>query len=330
MAGQTGSLLANFNLAYIGAAQDGRIVLECAGSLESWDLTNATNEPSWHEEWELATTAGFNIPYVSLSIDGNTMVDLSTYASRVVDARTGKLQATGPTDSGGFQRARIFISPDAHTMAAPWGSIDLIDTTTGRLRATLTSNSTVTAVDYGPIGNGEGAFSPDGHYFAVWQDSRGLEIWDLHTGQSIAILDGCATAPFSTVVGVGPTQPTDPSAPTREMVVSFGPDRDSVTVTDAQQLATSQSGSDAVRAVGWSLRPADWVAAACAIVGRDLTTTEWDQYVGPDVPYHRTCTPLVADTVAPDPTINTTRSIAYHARCTQHSISAVPVGRSPA
>jgi hypothetical protein len=34
-----------------------------------------------------------------------------------------------------------------------------------------------------------------------------------------------------------------------------------------------------------------WVEAACAIVGRDLTRAEWNQYL-PTRPYEPTCTDL--------------------------------------
>jgi hypothetical protein len=36
------------------------------------------------------------------------------------------------------------------------------------------------------------------------------------------------------------------------------------------------------------LRPAAWVATACAIAGQPLTLAEWREYVG-DRPYRPTC-----------------------------------------
>jgi hypothetical protein len=41
----------------------------------------------------------------------------------------------------------------------------------------------------------------------------------------------------------------------------------------------------------WSLDPMEWVRQACAVVGRDLTSDEWNQYL-PDRPYRPTCTDL--------------------------------------
>ena len=41
--------------------------------------------------------------------------------------------------------------------------------------------------------------------------------------------------------------------------------------------------------VQWSMGADGLVRAACGIVGRDLTTAEWQHYVGSGVPYHHTC-----------------------------------------
>jgi WD40 repeat protein len=42
----------------------------------------------------------------------------------------------------------------------------------------------------------------------------------------------------------------------------------------------------------WDLNPSSWVASARLLAGRNLSLAEWKQYVGPDVPYHRTCPDL--------------------------------------
>ena len=88
-------------------------------------------------------------------------------------------------------------------------------------------------------GNPEAAFSPDGNYFAVWQNERGLELWDLHTGQSIAVLDGrtevhypAGPASASTATNPAPYIKWINGQATRDVVVSFGAHDDSVTVTE--------------------------------------------------------------------------------------------------
>ena len=39
----------------------------------------------------------------------------------------------------------------------------------------------------------------------------------------------------------------------------------------------------------WDLDPARWVAAACALAGRNLTREEWDTFLGGLGPYEATC-----------------------------------------
>ena len=40
----------------------------------------------------------------------------------------------------------------------------------------------------------------------------------------------------------------------------------------------------------WDLDPDVWQEQACLAAGRNLTRSEWDEYLGRDVPYRRTCT----------------------------------------
>jgi hypothetical protein len=48
-------------------------------------------------------------------------------------------------------------------------------------------------------------------------------------------------------------------------------------------MATSQG------LVVWDTDPAHWSAAACRLAGRDLTTAEWNQYLGAIAAYRATC-----------------------------------------
>ena len=41
--------------------------------------------------------------------------------------------------------------------------------------------------------------------------------------------------------------------------------------------------------VVWDLDPDHWIDGACAIAGRNLTRTEWDQYIGDLASYRATC-----------------------------------------
>ncbi|HJR80786.1 MAG TPA: hypothetical protein VJ821_11985, partial [Anaerolineales bacterium] len=47
----------------------------------------------------------------------------------------------------------------------------------------------------------------------------------------------------------------------------------------------------------WNVDPQSWIEKACNIAGRNLTQAEWQQFVGPNIPYHATCLdlPIPAD-----------------------------------
>jgi hypothetical protein len=42
----------------------------------------------------------------------------------------------------------------------------------------------------------------------------------------------------------------------------------------------------------WDVGLASWRRRACQIANRDLTQQEWEMFVGPELPYRRTCSEL--------------------------------------
>ena len=58
---------------------------------------------------------------------------------------------------------------------------------------------------------------------------------------------------------------------------------------DGKRLA-SGGRDDAV--ILWNLDPASLKAEACRTANRNLSCQEWRQYIGPDVPYRKTCKAL--------------------------------------
>ena len=56
---------------------------------------------------------------------------------------------------------------------------------------------------------------------------------------------------------------------------------------NAQGSMLGSASEDGTR-TAWMM-PRYWVWEACQIAGRNLSRAEWDQYVGSDVPYVRTC-----------------------------------------
>jgi WD40 repeat protein len=42
----------------------------------------------------------------------------------------------------------------------------------------------------------------------------------------------------------------------------------------------------------WDVAPSSWAARLCRLANRNLSLTEWQQYMGLNVPYRRTCPDL--------------------------------------
>ena len=295
LTGAPGGCVDSTLFSFVGSPQHGRIVLACNGSLRSWDLSSTRSSPSWIDA--VAPNLAFTVAPV-MSSDGGTVAYVNTSGSDIIDGRTGRVRADGPTIQGADEINRMALSADGKLLAALpiSGNPSLINTANGSLVRTLTGTN---EDEQGYPGVDELSFSPNGAYLAVWQDGNGLQIWDVESGQSIAQLDGRPTEAFASLVpGHALGETVDPDQYARDLVVSFSSRSDTVTVTDAEGLVNGATGatSTGVRSVTWSLRTDDWITAACTIVGRDLTRKEWNRYIGASVPYHRTCTPILRRT----------------------------------
>jgi WD40 repeat protein len=112
------------------------------------------------------------------------------------------------------------------------------------------------------------AFSPDGQTLASGSADGAIILWDVANGQPIG----------QPVIGH-----TD-----AVLSVAFSPDN--------QKLA---SGSADNTIILWDASFELWQARACRIANRNLTQTEWNQFIGPDIPYERTCPDLLPGEGAP-------------------------------
>ena len=101
------------------------------------------------------------------------------------------------------------------------------------------------------------AFSPDGRMLASGFRDGTVVVWDARQRRRLEELAGHTGPVYS---------------------VAFGP--------DGRTLASG--GSDGT-VVLWDLRLDSWRQRACAIANRNLTQAEWDQFIGPEQPYRRTC-----------------------------------------
>jgi WD40 repeat protein len=96
--------------------------------------------------------------------------------------------------------------------------------------------------------------SQDDEFIAVVSESRPVEIWAVGSGTLSAALE----------------------VPTQTTSVQF--------LTNDELVSVTANGAVRIH----DLSVADWVRAACATAGRELTEAEWAQYL-PDQPYQRVC-----------------------------------------
>ena len=102
------------------------------------------------------------------------------------------------------------------------------------------------------------AFSPDGKMLASGSSDNAIILWDVATRQPLGEpLKGHNSGVSS---------------------VAFSP--------DGKMLA---SGSIDRTIILWDVDPASWVARACRGANRNLTSLEWQQFIGKDEPYQKTC-----------------------------------------
>jgi WD40 repeat protein len=74
----------------------------------------------------------------------------------------------------------------------------------------------------------------------------------------------------------------------RQIGQSMNPHRTDVTGITVSPDTDSIISVAIGNAIRWDLNPTNWATGICRLVGRDLSSTEWERFL-PDRPYHRTC-----------------------------------------
>ncbi len=156
------------------------------------------------------------------------------------------------TDIGHALVTAIALAPGGHTLvvATQRGEVVTIDVATGKVLSRLAQQITARLIS--------AEFSPDGQVIAVSGGDSQVHLLEAATLRQIGALSMPTGAQWT--------------------FVSFDPD-------GTRMSAVDERG----RIVQWETRPQAWIDRACAIVGRDLTPTEWATYL-PGVEYERTCT----------------------------------------
>jgi WD40 repeat protein/DNA-binding SARP family transcriptional activator len=264
-------------------SRDGKL-LAAAGSDRAviWDVART-------EISRVLPVAEHGAHAIAFSPNGETVAIGQANGSDVLyDLRTGGRVArfihAGSTDSVGF-------SPDGKLLASASldGTVTLWDVTSKAAVARFTGAVAVFAV----------AFSEDGRYLAAGDSSGTVVLWDVARGR---IAGRTLTGHGGGVGGVA----FDPSGKTLVSSSSDGKLRlwDVATrrligaplpgATTGGTTAFFPDGKHVLGVFGsgvgvvWNVEPDAWNAAACRIAHRDLTRTEWNDYL-PDRRYRHAC-----------------------------------------
>ena len=281
------------SIAFHGGDDDGTVVAGCRGStLIAWDL----GSPALGPGWTLPKASAEMVSEVLLSPDGSRVLDNDGVGLRLTDARTGAVLARVP-ELDADNIVRFVFSPDGSVIAVVrWsGDIDLLRSEDlSPIRRVESSTGTVEDPAL-PDGYPALAISPDNGYVAAWHWKLGVETWNVESGESLAVIDGRrdsrppAPGDRESTLNVGGLAGYD-SVRFPSVALHFDDDGSGLRLAVRQNFL-SEDGSAYSRRLDtvWSLGDDDLIAAACGIVDRDLTASEWAQYVGTGVPYRATC-----------------------------------------
>ena len=169
-----------WDIAFAGTADDGTVVVRCNGILRAWDLAS----PDRARQWAVPIANQSYNARVRISPDRSRIL-VPTDNLKLIDAETGDTRR----GDGGGSVINDAYSPDGRLiLAVDWpGDVQVFDADDLTLIKRLKPSG-------GAVNDGEGspvlAVSPDNEYVAAWHDTIGVEIWNLESGDSLAVIDG--------------------------------------------------------------------------------------------------------------------------------------------
>lgn len=206
------------------------------------------------ERWDVVrrtTPHGANPVFaVAFTADSRTLLSGGDDGRLVAQSvATGRLTTVLRSPSGGIRA--LTLAPNGRSLAvgSRSGDVRFIDVTTGRVTGPVLTGGNGGVTDI--------AFSGDGQAVAVSGLAGSVTLWDVATGQRLG----------------------DPLAAHVRTATSVAFSND-----DRALFTTSVDGS----MIRWDLNPASWSRRACTVASRNLTRTEWRQFLG-NRAYHKTC-----------------------------------------
>jgi WD40 repeat protein len=231
----------------------GRLLASAVGpSIQLWDVS----KPSLPRLKSSVAVSGEARPdYLFFSPNGRLLVTAEDAVKRmtVIDVAAHRVSWSKIVPE--FALRQVAMSPDGKTIAAnsgdaTKGQITLYSATTGEARRSVTVQS-----------NGGVAFLHNGDWIVatVGGTEPHAQMYDAATLERIGV-------PYPTVAAYG----------------TFG---DPIAVNSSGTMF-SEAEMDAP--LLWNVDPSHWLAVACQIASRNLTKSEWHQYL-PSRPYESTC-----------------------------------------
>jgi WD40 repeat protein/pSer/pThr/pTyr-binding forkhead associated (FHA) protein len=259
------------------------------GTVVLWDPRSSRQRPG-----QALTGHSQSVTSVAFNSDGTTLASASNDGTVVVwDPRSGQRRLKPLTGQG--RLLSVAFSPDGTTLAAGSrnGTILLWNVRSGQRqgRPLAGHRSTVTSV----------AFSPDGTTLAAGSDDRTIGLWDIRSGRRLATLTGHSAAvrsvafsPDGTTLAAGSDDRTIglwDIRSGRRLATLTGHSAAVRSVAFSPDSTTLASGSDDGTVILWDgdVSIASWRRRACRIANRNLTQSEWRQYIGSALRYQETC-----------------------------------------